>query len=272
MPTVAEKRRTFRILHETGCFVLPNPWDVGTTRYLQQLGFKAVATTSAGAAWSLGCADGETTLDAMLDHIRVIAEAADVPTNADFGDAFASDPDNVAANVRRCAETGVAALSVEDSTPDPAKPLYDFDLAVERVKAASAALAGTGVMLVARSECFLTGHPEPRKEAIRRLTAFAEAGADCLYAPGAMTREDISAIVKAVAPKPVNVLSRGQGLNVAEIAALGVRRVSIGGSLARVAWTGLTKAARELAEHGTFGGFEGALSNADVNALFTRRM
>jgi 2-methylisocitrate lyase-like PEP mutase family enzyme len=271
MATVAEKREQFRRMHETGCFVLPNPWDIGTTRYLQQLGFKAVATTSAGAAWSLGCADGETTLDAMLDHIHMIAEAADVPTNADFGDAFASDPEGVAANVRRCAETGVAALSVEDSTPDRANPLHAFDLAVERIKAAAAALAGTGVLLVARSECFLTGHPEPLKEAIRRLTAFAEAGADCLYAPGVMTREDIAAIVKAVAPKPVNVLSRGPGLNVAEIAELGARRISVGGSLARVAWTGFTNAARELVERGTFGGFEGAMSNADVNKLFARR-
>jgi 2-methylisocitrate lyase-like PEP mutase family enzyme len=271
MATVAEKREQFRRMHESGFFVLPNPWDIGTTRYLQQLGFKAVATTSAGAAWGLGCADGETTLDAMLDHIRMIAEAADVPTNADFGDAFASDPEGVATNVRRCAETGVAALSVEDMTRDPAKPLYDFDRAVERIKAAKAALEGTGVLLVARSECFLTGHPEPLKEAIKRLTAFAEAGADCLYAPGAMKREDIAAIVKAVAPKPVNVLSRGPGLTVAEIAELGVRRVSVGGSLARVAWTGFTRAARELAEHGTFGGFEGALSNADVNGLFAKK-
>jgi 2-methylisocitrate lyase-like PEP mutase family enzyme len=270
MANVAEKRAEFRRMHEAGCFVLPNPWDMGTTRYLEKIGFKAVATTSAGAAWSLGCPDGGTTIEAMLDHIRMIADAASVPTNADFGDAFAHDPEDVATNVRRCAETGVAALSVEDSTPDRAKPLHDFGLAVERIKAASAALAGTGVLLVARSECFLTGHPEPLKEAIRRLTAFAEAGADCLYAPGVATREDIAAIVKAVAPKPVNVLSRGPGLNVAQMAELGVRRISVGGSLARVAWTGFTRAARELAEHGTFGGFEGAMSNADLNALFAR--
>ena len=272
MTKVAEKRRAFRALHETGCFVLPNPWDVGSARYLQSLGFKALATTSSGAAWSLGHADGAVALQPMLDHIRTIVEASDIPVNADFLSGFATAPYEVAANVRRCIETGVAGLSIEDATGDAASPLFDFSLAVERVAAARAAIeaAGGQVMLVARSECYLTGHSEPLKEAIRRLTAFAEAGADCLYAPGVRTPADIAAIVKAVAPKPVNVLAGGWpgSLNVAQLADLGVRRISVGGALARMAWAGVMRAARELAESGSFTAFEGAASGADLNRLF----
>jgi 2-methylisocitrate lyase-like PEP mutase family enzyme len=270
MPTVAEKRRAFRALHAEGCFVIPNPWDVGSARYLQSLGFKALATTSAGAAWSMGYADGGLPLDRMLDHIRLISETSDVPVNADFMAGYAIEPVDVAANVRRCIETGVAGLSIEDSTGDSAKPLFDFDLAVERIRAARAAVAEAGgeVLLVARAECYLTGHPEPLKEAIRRLTAFAEAGADCLYAPGVTTREDIKAIVDAVAPKPVNVLVRGvEGLTVADLEALGVRRISVGGLMARMAWTGLLRAAQEIVAFGRFDAFKDATPGGPLNAL-----
>ncbi len=271
MATVAEKRQTFRALHESGCFVLPNPWDVGSARYLASLGFKALATTSSGAAWSLGQADGAVPLEAMLDHIRAIVEATDLPVNADFLAGFAEAPEDVAANVRRCIDAGVAGLSIEDSTGDEAAPLFDFALAVERVAAARAAIdiAGGDVLLVARAECFLTGHPDPLDEAIRRLIAFAEAGADCLYAPGARGIEDISAIVEAVAPKPVNVLAGGPGsLTVGQIAALGVRRISVGGALARMAWAGFMGAAQEIVENGSFAAFEGAASGAELNRLF----
>ena len=272
MTKVAEKRRAFRALHETGCFVLPNPWDVGSARYLQSLGFKALATTSSGAAWSLGHADGDVPLQPMLDHIRTIVEASDIPVNADFLSGFATAPHEVAANVRRCIHTGVAGLSIEDATGDAASPLFDFSLAVERVAAARAAIeaAGGQVMLVARSECYLTGHGEPLKEAIRRLTAFAEAGADCLYAPGVRTPADIAAIVKAMSPKPVNVLAGGWpgSLNVAQLADLGVRRISVGGALARMAWAGVMRAAREIAEAGSFTALEGGALGADLNRMF----
>ena len=248
MTTVAERRQTFRALHESGCFVLPNPWDVGSARYLEGLGYKALATTSAGAAWSLGQADGAVALAAMLGHISGIVEATDLPVNADFLGGFAAAPEGVAENVRRCVDTGVAGLSIEDSTGDRAAPLFDFALAVERVAAARAAIDATGgdVLLVARAECYLTGHDAPLQEAIHRLTAFAEAGADCLYAPGAKTIEDISAIVEAVAPTPVNVL-------------------------ARMAWAGFMRAAREIAETGSFAAFEGAAAGAELNRLFSGR-
>ncbi len=274
MPTVDEKRRTFRALHESGCFVIPNPWDAGTARYLEHLGFKALATTSAGAAWSLGYADGQVPLETMLDHFRTIVEATDLPVNADFLDGFARAPREVAANVRKCIDTGVAGLSIEDATGDAKEPLYDFGLAVERVAAARAAIdaAGGSVVLVARAECFLTGHSDPLKEAIRRLTAFAEAGADCLYAPGPSKREDIAAIVKAVAPKPVNVLARGlDGLTVRDLELLGVRRISVGGLMARMAWTGFMKSAREIAESGTFDSFKEAAPGGELNGLFAAR-
>jgi 2-methylisocitrate lyase-like PEP mutase family enzyme len=270
MPGITEKRRAFRRLHESGCFVLPNPWDIGSARWLQGLGYKALATTSSGAAWSLGHADGELPLAAMLDHIKQIVDASDLPVNADFLEGFARDPTEVAANVRRCIGTGCAGLSIEDSTGDKAAPLFDFALAVERVAAARAAIDADGgeALLVARAECFLTGHPEPLEEAIRRLTAFAEAGADCLYAPGPGKREDIAAIVKAVAPKPVNILARPGGLTVAELTELGVRRISVGGAMARMAWSGFQRASREIVETGSFTAFESAAPGGPLNEFF----
>jgi len=271
MPTVAEKRRTFRALHEQGCFVLPNPWDVGSARYLQSLGFKALATTSSGAAWSMGYADGDVPIDTMLEHIRTISAASDVPVNADFLGGFAVEPEDVAENVRRCVETGCAGLSIEDSTSDPATPLFNFDLAVERIRAARAEIDDTGgdTLLVGRAECYLTGHPEPLKEAVRRLTAYAEAGADCLYAPGVRRPDEIAAIVGAVAPKPVNVLvGWGSDLTFAELADLGVRRISVGGAMARSAWRGFQRAAEEIAGQGTFTAFADAAPSKPLNELF----
>lgn len=271
MPGTTEKRRTFRALHEGGCFVIPNPFDVGSARYLQSLGFKALATTSAGAAWALGLADDTVGRDAMLAHIRALAEASDLPMNADFGNGFADDPAGVAESVRLCVETGVAGLSIEDMSGHPGKPLYDIDLAVERVAAARAAIdaAGGDVILVARSEAYRVGHPESAIEAMKRLERFAEAGADCLYAPGVHAREEIAALVKAMAPKPVNVLIGGPvGLSVGNLADLGVRRVSVGGALARAAWGGFMGAAREIAETGTFEALGDAVGFADLDGFF----
>ncbi len=270
MTTVSEKRRVFRALHASGCFVMPNPWDVGTARYLQHLGFKALATTSSGAAWSLGHADGEVPLEAMLDHIRTIAEASDVPLNADFMNGYGDSPDAVGESVRRCLATGAAAVSIEDQIPRQ-KALYDLDQAVDRMRAARAAIDADGgeALLVGRSEGFVIGLPDPLKETIRRLVAFAEAGADCLYAPHLKTADQIAAIVKAVAPKPVNVLAIGLGgLTVAALAELGVRRISVGGVMARMAWAGLMKSAREIADAGTFTAFADAASGAELDRLF----
>ena len=268
--TTAAKRATFRRLHESGCFVIPNPWDIGSARYLQHLGFKALATTSSGAAWTRGLPDNGVGLDAMLGHIGEIAAASDVPVNADFEGGYADEPAGVAANVRRAIETGVSGLSIEDSTGRSDKPLYDFPLALERVKAARAAIdqSGSGVLLTARAECFLVGHPDPLKESLRRLEAYAAAGADCLYAPGPKSREHIQAIVKAVAPKPVNLLVGAPGLSVAEIADLGVRRISVGGALARAAWTGFIRAAKEIAEQGSFGGLANTTPFAEIDGFF----
>jgi 2-methylisocitrate lyase-like PEP mutase family enzyme len=270
MPSVAEKRRLFRELHRSGCLVLPNPFDVGGALWLQRNGFKALATTSAGAAWALGLPDGGVSREAMLAHIRDLVAACDVPVNADFGNAFADAPDDVAGNVAACVATGVAGLSIEDATGDPAKPLYEIGDAVERVAAARRAIDANGgdTILVARAECFLVGHENPLRESIRRLVAYAEAGADCLYAPGPRRRDDIEAIVKALAPKPVNVLVGGAiGLTVADLAALGVRRVSVGGALARAAWGGFLRAARGLAE-GRFDGFADIPVYAEVDGFF----
>lgn len=270
MPTLADKRRTFRSLHQSGCFVIPNPWDIGSARYLQHLGFKALATTSLGYAFAAGYADGAVPRDLMLAHIAELAGGCDVPFNADFEGGYADDPDGVAESVTLCVKTGVAGLSIEDSTGDKANPLYSFDLALARIKAARAAIDKTGedVMLTARTEGFIRGRPD-MDETLRRLKAFAEAGADCLYAPGIKTRDEIAAVVNAVAPKPVNVLiGWPSDLTVQDIAKLGARRISVGGSLARAAWGGFIRAARQLADGGCFGGFADAAPAADLNALF----
>jgi methylisocitrate lyase len=263
------KRETFRKLHASGCFVIPNPWDRGSARYLQSLGFKALATTSSGFAWSRGRTDNGVSLEDVLQHMEDLAASVEVPVNADFEGGFAVDPADVATNVRRAVATGVAGLSIEDSTGDSASPLFEFELAVERVRAAVAAVAGTGVTLVARSEGFIAGRPH-LAETVRRLAAYAEAGADCLYAPGIRTREEITGVVRAVAPKPVNVLVGSSFTTVAELAALGVRRISVGGALARAAWGGFARAARELAQTGTFTGFSIALPSSELEELFKR--
>jgi len=271
MPTIPERRATFRKLHAGGCFVIPNPWNIGTARYFQHLGFKALATTSSGFAHAQGYPDGGVPRDMMLVHLREIVQAVDVPVNADFEGGYADAPEAVAESVRLCIETGVAGLSIEDSTSDVANPLYDFDLALARVRAARAAIdrADGDVVFTARTEGFVRGRPD-LAETIRRLKAFAEAGADCLYPPGIKTREEIEAVVKAVAPKPVNLLmSSPTGFTVADIAAMGVRRISIGGTLARVAWTAVLRSAREIAEQGRFDSFAGSLANAELNAFFS---
>ena len=269
-PGVADKRRTFRSLHETGCFVIPNPWDVGSARYLQGLGFKALASTSSGFAWSQARPDNGVARDAVLAHLAELVAATDVPINADFESGFASDPAGVAESVRLAVGTGVAGLSIEDSTGDAARPLFDVDVAVARMRAARKAIddAGGDTLLVGRAECFLVGRPD-LAETIARLQAYAAAGADCLYAPGIHTREQISAVVSAVAPKPVNLLvGSALDLTVADIAALGVRRISVGGALARTAWGGFMRAAKLIAEQGRFDGFADAAPGAELNAFF----
>ncbi len=271
MPSIAEKRSNFRRLHEQGCFVIPNPWDVGTARYLQHLGFKALATTSAGAAFAMGRPDNEmVTRDDMLAHIRMIVDASDLPVNADFESGYAHAPEQVAENVKLCVATGVAGLSIEDNAGSRAKPLYDLDVAVERIRAARAAIdaSGTGVLLTGRAECYLVGRPN-LQEAIDRLVAYAQAGADCLYAPGIRTREEIAAVVLAVAPKPVNVLiGQPTELTLTDLAELGVRRVSVGSAMARAAWGGFIRAARSISEHGRFDGFADAAPHAELNKFF----
>jgi 2-methylisocitrate lyase-like PEP mutase family enzyme len=253
----------FHSLHASGCFVMPNPWDVGSARALEQLGFSALATTSAGFAWTLGRTDNGVTLDESLEHLRVIADGVEVPVNADFEGGFAVDPQPVYANVKRAAATGIAGLSIEDSTGDAARPLHEFDLSVERIRAARLAIdeSGTGIVLTGRSEGFVCGRPDI-DETIRRLCAYAEAGADCLYAPRIDTVEQVAAVVAAVSPKPVNLLINAPFITVAEAAALGVRRISVGGTLARSAWAGFLQAAKEIADAGTFSQFE-SLPNVD---------
>jgi 2-methylisocitrate lyase-like PEP mutase family enzyme len=250
---MTEQAEVFHRLHAAGCFVMPNPWDVGTAVALERLGFAALATTSAGHAWSLARADNGVLRDEALAHLRQVAAAVDVPVNADFEGGFADDPEGVAENVRLATATGIAGLSIEDSTGDADEPLYEFDLAVERVRAARRAIdqSGTGVLLTGRSEGFVVGRPD-LEETIRRLQAYAEAGADCLYAPRIETAEQISAVVAAVAPKPVNLLANAPFVTVAEAADLGVRRISVGGTLARTAWAGFLAAAEEIASEGTF--------------------
>jgi 2-methylisocitrate lyase-like PEP mutase family enzyme len=260
---------TFRRLHAANCFVMPNPWDVGSARALEQMGFKALATTSAGFAWSRGLPDNQITLDQALEHLRQMVAAVAVPVNADFEGGFAIEPTQVAANVKLAVATGIAGLSIEDSTGDPKQPLHDFDLAVARVKSARRAIdeTGTDVLLTGRSEGFICGRPDIA-ETIRRLQAYAEAGADCLYAPGIHKRDDIAAVVAAVAPKPVNLLINAPHITIAEAADLGVRRISVGGALARTAWAGFLHAAKEIADRGTFACFEGL---PKVDAMFVGR-
>lgn len=268
---MTESRRVFRELHQAGCFVIPNPWDVGSARVLAQLGFKALATTSSGLAWMLGRSDNHVSLEETLDHLRRIVRSVEIPVNADFEAGFATEPAEVAANVSAATETGVAGLSIEDSTGDTARPLYDFDLAVERIRAARRAIdaSRTGVLLTGRSEGFIVGRPD-LKETMRRLTAYAEAGAECLYAPGIRTRAEITAVVQAVAPRPVNVLVGSDFTTVAALTELGVRRISVGGALARTAWTGFLGAAREIAGEGTFSGLARATAFDEINELFGR--
>ncbi|HEY8014441.1 MAG TPA: isocitrate lyase/phosphoenolpyruvate mutase family protein [Dongiaceae bacterium] len=271
--SIADRRAAFRRLHESGCFVIPNPWDAGSAVWLQQAGFKALASTSSGYAWTLGLADNGVGLEGMLAHLKALVAATEIPVNADFENAYADEPQGVAANVLRAAEAGVAGLSVEDSTGRSDKPLYDFDQAVARVTAARQALdkSGSGVLLTARAECFLVGHADPLAESIRRLKAYAAAGADCLYAPGLKTPEQIKAVVTAVAPKPVNVLMGGPGLTVPELAALGVRRVSTGGALARAAWQGFIQTAKEIADAGSFESLGKAISFGELDGFFRKR-
>lgn len=273
MSDFAAHRATFRGLHERGCFVMPNPWDAGTARFLRSLGFPALATTSAGLGFSQGLPDTPAALrrDKVIAHVAEIVGAAGLPVNADFQSGYAADAEGVAESVRLCVATGVAGLSIEDATADADRPLYEVAEAVDRVRAARAAIdaSGTGVVLTARAECFLVGHADALRESIRRLEAYAAAGADVLFAPGVKTRDEIRAVVAAVAPRPVNVLmSAHTGLRVSDLAELGVRRVSVGSALARAAWTGFMRAAREIAEAGSFAGFDGAVSFAELNSLF----
>jgi methylisocitrate lyase len=268
--TAADKRVTFRKMHETGCFVLPNPWDAGSARALQHLGFKAVASTSAGFAWSIGKSDNRVTLEDVLLHLTDLCEATDLPVNADFEGGFAHKAEKVGIHVARAVKTGVAGLSVEDSTGDAANPLYDSKLAVERIQAARAAIDAdnSGVLLTGRCEGFLVGRDDLNM-VIERLQAYAAAGADCLYAPGIKTREQISAVVKAVHPKPVNLLIGASGLSVKQAEEFGVRRISVGGSLARSAWAGFMRSAREMAEQGTFTELANGYPGGELNKMFS---
>lgn len=270
-PDVKARRAEFRRLHESGCFLIPNPWDIGSARYLRGLGYKALATTSGGFAFSRGLPDDERAVgrDAVLAHVAEIVASVDLPVNADFQSGYALEPEAVAHNVRLCAATGVAGLSIEDATGDSSHPLFDLSLAVERIRAAREAIGDSGVLLTARAECFLLGHSDPLRDSIRRLQAYAEAGADVLYAPGPTKREDIQAIVEAAAPKPVNVLlSANTGVTVADLAGLGVRRVSVGSAFSRAAWTGFIKTAEELIEHGTLTSLDGTTTYRELNGFF----
>ena len=278
MKSIVEKRRAFRALHEDGCFVIPNPWDVGSALYLQSLGFKALASTSSGFAWSRGQPDNGMPRDRVLEHLATLSAALDVPLNADFENGFAPDAAGVEESVRLAMETGIAGVSIEDTVgpqlaatqPAGAGPLFDLATAVERVRAARRAIdaAGGDVLLIARAECFLVGLPDIAVT-IARLEAYADAGADCLYAPGIKSTEHIRAVVEAVRPKPVNLLmSAPSGLTLADVARLGVRRVSVGGALARAAWGGFMQAAREIAERGSFGALGSAPTHATVNGFF----
>jgi len=271
-PNFAARRAAFRNLHESGCFLIPNPWDSGSAHALEKLGFKALATTSSGFAWSRARPDNAMDVEAVLAHCREIVEATGLPVNADFEDGHARDIEGMKKNVRRCIETGVAGLSIEDATGDASQPLYELDEAVARIRVAREAIEASGedVMLIGRAECFLTGHADPLDESLRRLKAYSQAGADCLYAPGARSRQQITAIVQAVAPKPVNVLvGSPTEFTLADLAALGARRVSVGSALAGAAWGGFLRAARGLAE-GRFDGFAHNATYPELNNLFAK--
>ena len=270
MPVTAQdKRAAFRKLHESGCFVLPNPFDVGSAKALQNLGFKAVASTSAGFAWTIGKADNRVSVDEVCDHLAAISAAVDIPVNADFEGGFAVEPEGVATNVARAVKTGLAGLSIEDSTGDKTKPLFERGLAIERIKAARKAIDAdkSGVLLTGRCEAFLWGVTD-LKLVIDRLLAYSDAGADCLYAPGLKTRDDIATVVKAVAPKSFNLLIGASGLSLDQARDIGVRRISVGGSLARAAWGGFMKAAKEMAEKGSFTELANGYPGGELNKMF----
>jgi 2-methylisocitrate lyase-like PEP mutase family enzyme len=272
MDDIENRRTAFARLHESGCFVIPNPWDVGSARYLRHLGFRALATTSAGFQFSRGQADTVWGMprDAVLAHVADIVAATDLPVSADFQSGYAHGPEGVAANVGLCIDAGVAGLSIEDATGDEDQPLYEIAAAVERIKAARAAIDATGkrVLLTARAESYLVGHPRPLEDALRRLTAYAEAGADVLFAPGPRTLDDLRAIVRAVAPQPVNAIVTGHfGVTVGDLREIGVRRISLGSALARAAWAGFIRAATAIAENGSFAGLEGATPFAELNSV-----
>lgn len=266
---VADRRAAFRTLHQRGCFVLPNPFDAGSAKALARMGFQALASTSAGFAWTIGKADNHVTVDEVCAHLAALCAASDLPVNADFENGFAHEADQVAVNVARAVATGVAGLSIEDATGDPSQPLYDRARAVERIAAARAAIDAnrSGVLLTGRCEGFLVGRDDLAM-VIDRLEAYAEAGADCLYAPGLTTPDQVAAVVTAVAPRPVNLLIGSTGLTVTAAADLGVRRISVGGSLARTAWAGFMRAAREIAEHGSFGELAKGFPAGELNAMF----
>jgi 2-methylisocitrate lyase-like PEP mutase family enzyme len=270
MPSISEKRATFHALHKSGCFVIPNPWDIGSARYLQGIGFKALASTSSGFAWSEGFADNRVTREIVLSHLSELVAATDVPINADFEGGFAHDPAGVAASVKLAVDTGVAGLSIEDSTGDKEKPLYDIDTAVARLKAARKAIdeKGGDTLLVGRAENFFAGVPD-LDDTIARLKAYSNAGADCLYSPGIKTKEQIAAVVKAVAPKPFNLLiGNAIGITVKDAEELGVRRISVGGALARAAWGGFQRAVKQILEEGRFDEFAQAAAGAELNKFF----
>jgi 2-methylisocitrate lyase-like PEP mutase family enzyme len=271
MTGIEGRRDAFRAMHRSGCFVIPNPWDAGSAKYLESLGFKALATTSSGYAWSQGRADGAVPREGVLSHLRTIVQASSLPVNADFEAGYASDAEGVAESVRLAIDTGVAGLSIEDATYDDKNPLRDIPDAVTRMRAARAAIdeSGTGTMLVGRAENFIVGRPD-LADTIKRLKAYSEAGADCLYAPGIRTREQIEAVVAAVAPKPVNLLIGWESaLTLKDVEAMGVRRISLGGALARSAWAGFIRTARSIASDGRFDGFAGAASGKELNELFS---
>lgn len=267
---LAAKRAAFRQLHQSGCFVQPNPWNVGSALMLQDMGFKALASTSSGMAWSLGLADNQVPLVQVLNHLAELAAAVDLPLAADFENGFADDPEGVATNVAKAIATGICGVSIEDMTAIPGQPLYDFDIAVARVKAARSAIdqSASGVVLTARCEAFLVGLPD-LAETIRRLQAYAAAGADCVFAPGIREIGQLTELVRAVAPTPVNVLT--PGIPVADLAGIGVRRISVGGALARVAWGAFREAAREIVEQGSFTALGRAVPFAEINGYFRAR-